>query len=245
MSTPAPAHPVPPRALLTTGRVAGLCYLGLAVTGLLGFIVVRSRIFDQQDAAATLEQLVGNEILARTGIALELGIVVAQALTALWFFRLFRPVDPLAAGAIAVFGMVNAVTILISAAFLGTALEVALDPVGDPAVLAQVLYLVSGNLWVVGAVFFGLWLIPMGLCVLRSGWMPALLGRILVVGGVGYVLSGFLHYLLPDAGLLADLLTVPASIGEFWMIGHLLIRGAGSGRRPEVPAVEPLTAAGR
>jgi hypothetical protein len=30
-------------------------------------------------------------------------------------------------------------------------------------------YLVSGNLWGVGALFFGLWLIPMGSCVLRSG----------------------------------------------------------------------------
>jgi hypothetical protein len=121
------------------------------------------------------------------------------------------------------FGMVNAVAILGSAALLGTAVTVAGDPVGDAAATVQLLYLVSGALWSAGALFFGLWLIPMGTCVLRSGWMPKLLGWVLVVGGVGYVLSGFVTVLLPDVP--ADALTIPASVGEFWMIGYLLVRG--------------------
>ena len=101
------------------------------------------------------------------------------------------PVDTFAAGCIAAFGLVNAVAILVSAALLATALEVALDstlirPVARPAHV-QLLYLVSGKLWEVGALFFGLWLMPMGWCVLRSGWMPRPLGWILIGGGVGYV----------------------------------------------------------
>ena len=87
------------------------------------------------------------------------------------------------------------------------------------------MYLVSDNLWTVGGLFFGLWLVPMGWCVLRSGWMPRALGWILVVGGVGYVLGAFVDYLVPDAQLLADLMIVPATIGELWMIGYLLVRG--------------------
>ena len=117
----------------------------------------------------------------------------------MWFYRLFRAADPLAAGGIAAFGLVNAVVILVSAALLATAVEVALDPVGDAAATVQLLYLVSGNLWGVGGLFFGLWLIPMGWCVLRSGWMPRALGWILVGGGIGYVLSAFVRYLAPDA----------------------------------------------
>ena len=148
-----------------------------------------------------------------------MGVVVTQALVALWFFRLFRSVDSFAAGAIAVFGMVNAVAILGSAASLATALDVALEPVGDPGA-AQLLYLVSDNLWGVGALFFGLWLIPMGWCVLQSGSMPRALGWVLIVGGVGYVLSAFLRYLVPDAGALADLAAIPATIGELWIIGQ-------------------------
>jgi hypothetical protein len=220
-------------APIGTARVTGLLYLGLALTGLLGFLTIRPRIFDPDDAASTLAHLVEHEWLARAGIALELGVVLTQALVALWFHRLFRSVDALQAGAIAAFGLVNAGAILGSAALLASALQVALDPAadpaGDPAGDAQLLYVVGDNLWGVSALFFGLWLIPMGLCVLRSGWMPRPLGRLLVAGGVGYVLSAFARYLLPDASAVADLLAVPASVGEFWMVGYLLVRGV---RRP-------------
>ena len=211
---------------LRTARVTALLYLGLAITGGLGFLLVRPALFEPGDAAATLANLVDNPGLARFGIALEMGTVVTQALAALWFFRLFRSVDAFAAGAIAVFGMVNAVAIMGSAACLATALEVALEPVGDPGA-AQLLYLVSDNLWGVGALFFGLWLIPMGWCVLQSGSMPRALGWVLIVGGVGYLLSAFLRYLVPDAGTLTDLVAIPATIGEVWIIGQLFVRGVG------------------
>jgi hypothetical protein len=210
--------------LVHTARTTGLLYLGLGVTGILGFLLVRPALFAPDDAAATMVNLVEHAQMARVGIALEMGIVLTQTLTALWFFRLFRSVDAFAAGAIAVFGLVNSVVILASAALLATGLEVAVDPVGD-AGDAQLMYLLSENLWGVGALFFGLWLVPMGWCVLRSRWMPRALGWILLIGGGGYVLSAFVGYLVPDASLVAGLLAVPATVGEFWIIGYLLVRG--------------------
>lgn len=211
---------------LGTARTTGLLYLGLAITGALGFLLIRPALFEPGDAAGTLANLVDSPGLARLGIALEMGVVVTQALVALGFYRLFRSVDSFAAGAIAVFGMVNAIAILGSAASLATALDIALEPVGDPGT-AHLLYLVSDNLWGVGALFFGLWLIPMGWCVLHSGPMPRALGWVLIVGGAGYVLSAFLRYLVPDAGSLVDLASIPATIGEVWIIGYLFLRGVG------------------
>ena len=55
--------------------------------------------------------------------------------------------------------------------------------------------------------------------------MPRLLGWLLMIGGVGYILSTFLTYMAPSAGGVADALTIAASIGEFWMIGYLLVIG--------------------
>ena len=133
-------------ALIRTARTTGLFYLGLAISGALGFVVIRSRLFAPDDPAATLAHLVDNQSLARAGVALELLIVLTQALAAIWFYRLFRTADPLAASGIAAFGLVNAVTVLVSAALLATAVEVALDPIGDAATTVQLLYLVSGNL---------------------------------------------------------------------------------------------------
>ncbi|GAA1824061.1 DUF4386 domain-containing protein [Luedemannella flava] len=226
-------------ALVRTARTTGLFYLGLAITGMFGFLLIRPKLFVADDAASTLANLVAHSSLARVGVAFELGIVVTQALLAIWFYRLFRTIDAVAAGSIAAFGLVNAVAILGSAAMLGSAVTVAHEPVGDAAATVQLLYLISGNLWTAGNLFFGLWLVPMGLCVLRSRWMPRPLGWVLVAGGVGYVLAGFATYLFPGVPAIAEVLTVPATVGEFWMIGYLLIRGV---RRTATASPEALPA---
>ena len=57
-------------------------------------------------------------------------------------------------------------------ALLATAVDVSQDTVDGTATTVQMLYLVSENLWGAGNLFFGLWLIPMGSCVLSSGRMP-------------------------------------------------------------------------
>jgi len=211
-----------------TARTTGLLYLALAITGAVGFQLIRGLLFVPDSPDGTLANLTSQEPLARVGVVVEMGIVLSQALVALWFFRLFRRVDSVAAASIATFGTVNAVAILGSAALLATALDLALDASlvpGGAAAAVQSLYLVSGHLWTIGGIFFGLWLIPMGRLVLRSGWMPGALGWILVVGGVGYVLSAFAAYLVPGAGAWVDVLALPATVGELWMIGYLLVRG--------------------
>jgi hypothetical protein len=224
-------------ALARTARMTGLFYLGVAITGISFYLLLRPQLFAADDPDATLANLVTRDSLARATVAVELLMVVAQALTAVWFYRLFRTADPVAASGIAAFGLVCAVAGLVSAALLGTAVQVAADPFGDAAGTVQVLYLISENTWGVGALFFGLWLIPMGLCVLRTGWMPRALGWILVGGGVGYVLSAFIRYLAPDAQIVAEALAYPASVGEFWMVGYLLVRGV----RRQAPDQAPST----
>lgn len=219
--------------MVRTARTTGLLYLGLAITGLLGYLIVRNQLFVADNPEATLANLTQHETLARLGIAVEMGVVITQALVALWFYRLFASVNTFAAGSIAAFGMVNAVAILGSAAMLATALDVRQDAsltvTGGAAATAQLLYVVSGHLWTIGGIFFGLWLIPMGWLARRSGWMPNLLGWLLMIGGVGYVANALLSYLLPTAGPALDLLTTPATIGELWMVGYLCLRGV---RRP-------------
>lgn len=202
-------------------RITGLLYLGLALAGAAGFLTVRPMLFVAGDPAATLANLSGHESLARAAVVLELLVVLTQALAAVAFHRLFESSDGLA---ISVFGMVNAVVILVSAALLGAAVD-------DPA-NGYLLYVVSGHLWTAGGLFFGLWLIPMGHAALTTGWMPRALGWLLMLGGVGYVLSTFAAYLAPAA--VADVLVVPASAGELWMIGYLLIRGVRPARSRNV-----------
>ena len=215
--------------LVRTARTTGLFYLAFFITGILGSLVVRGQLFAADDAQATLTNLLDNEWLARVGIALELSIVLTQALTAVWFYRLFNSIDRLAAGSLTAFGLVNAVAILTSAALLATAVDAATDAsltiAGGQAAMVQLLYVVSGHLWGVAALFFGLWLLPMGWLVLRSRWLPRALGWTLIAGGLGYTISAFVTYLFPNVELVSQLLTVPSIVGEVWITGYLIIVG--------------------
>lgn len=220
--------------LRRTARVTGLWYLALGISGMLGFLVIRSRIYVDGDPGATLANLVDRATLARWGLVLEMALVVTQAIAAVWFYKLFNHVNRTAAWALAGFGLVNAIAIMASAVFMATALVVAADgalaPGGDVTATVQLMYEITENSWGVGALFFGLWLIPMGHLATTSGLMPTWLGRVLILGGLGYVASAFLSYGIPDApSWLIEGLTYPATVGEFWMIGYLLILGV---RRP-------------
>jgi len=215
--------------ITTIARLTGAAYLALAVTGALGFLVIRSALLVPGDPAATLQNLTEQSALAHGGVALEVLIVITQALAAWGFYALFRRDHPLAAFGVAVFGMANAAAILTSAAFMSTALAVVADPSlapgGDAAATVGLLYALSSACWTVGGVFFGLWLIPMGWFILATRRMPIVLGWLLVIGGVGYVLGAVLTVAAPQLVTVANALAMPASIGEFWMIGYLLIRG--------------------
>jgi hypothetical protein len=228
-------------ALRRTARVTGMWYLAMGVTGILGFLLIRPQIYVSGQPADTLANLVGDAPLARLGLVAELALVVTQALAAVWFYKLFRASNHVAAWALAVFGLMNAAAIMASAGFLATALTVSGDPGlapgGDAAALVQLMYELSSNSWGVGALFFGLWLVPMGYLVTDSDLMPVWLGRILMIGGLGYLVSAFVSYGFAMApGWLVEGLTVPATIGEFWMIIYLLAVGV---RRDSDPTQMP------
>ena len=154
-------------------------------------------------------------------------IVASQALAAVWFYRLFRSINPWAAWAVGAFGMMNAVAIMISAMSMGAIIDIANvtgTDVDNKLVQVQLLIQLIKHAWGVGGLFFGLWLMPMGYIVVSSTCMPVWLGRMLILGGIGYLLTTFLGY----TGLknsMMDLLTLPATVGEFWMIGYLLLYG--------------------
>ena len=216
--------------------MTALWYLGLAITGALGFLLIRSNLYVGGDPSATAANLVENEGLARLGIGFDLGVVITQTLAALWFYRLFRHVDSFAAASLTALGLVNAVAVMIATAFSATALAVAIGntpaPGGDPAATVQLLYDLNDATWSVGSIFFGLWLIPMGYLVLKSGTMPRLLGWILVAGGACYILASYVGFLIPESGGLEDALAFPATVGEVWIIGYLFAKGM----RPRVTA---------
>lgn len=211
--------------LTRTARLTGAFYLGLAVTGALSFLLIRPQVFITGESTAVFDALTSNLALARLGLLLELGVVVTQVLAALWFFALFRSVNSFAAGTLTTFGLMNAVAILGSAAALSTATTIADAGLPDAAQQVTLLITLSEGFWAVGTVFFGAWLIPMGILVLRSGFAWRWIGWVLLVGGAGYLANIVIITLAPETAAIADLLVIPATIGEFAILLSLLIRG--------------------
>ncbi|MBY0435383.1 MAG: DUF4386 domain-containing protein [Cyclobacteriaceae bacterium] len=212
--------------LVGTARAAGIWYLALAVSGVLGFLVLHPQVYVSGDISQTAANLSEHETLTRLRLLLEFAIILSQSLAAVYFFKLFKDINHFAAWALAAWGLMNAGAIMISAIAMGGAIQVANTtlPMSDKLIMIQLFDQFIKNAWGVGSLFFGLWLIPMGYIVVSSQRMPVWLGRTLILGGVGYIASAFLSY----AGFKyswIDLLTIPASIGEFWMIGYLLVFG--------------------
>jgi hypothetical protein len=86
--------------------------------------------------------------------------------------------------------------------------------------------------YLIAEMFFGLWLLPLGYLVYRSGYFPKVLGVLLMIGCFGYLADLFIHFLAPGIAESIELLVVaPAAIGELSFVAWLLIKA--------VPAREP------
>jgi len=76
--------------------------------------------------------------------------------------------------------------------------------------------------WAVALVFFGIHLSLIGYLALKSGYMPKLVGILLVIAGLGYAADSFILFLVPDYVATAALFTF---VGELVLALWLVIRG--------------------
>ena len=77
--------------------------------------------------------------------------------------------------------------------------------------------------------FWGLWLLPFGYLVFKSGFLPRILGILLMIGCFGYLTEAFGRVLFPvgyaQAGI-SNFIIIPSALGEVGICLWLLIKGA-------------------
>ena len=76
------------------------------------------------------------------------------------------------------------------------------------------------------AIFWGLWLFPLGLLVYRSGFVPRILGVLLMVNCFAYPVTSFTSLLLPQYEHIVSRWMMPLQFGELLFMLWLLIKGA-------------------
>jgi hypothetical protein len=218
-------------------RLAGLLYLLSSIPGAFAFIYVPGRIVVEGDAAATADRIRALEGLLRAGIAAELVGMTLFVFVALVLFRLFREVAEGHAMAMLVLILLSIPITLVGLVHEAEALILAgaggggayLSALGRPQrdALAYLALELHVRTIFVAMIFWGLWLFPFAVCVIRSRFIPWILGVLLMVAGAGNVADSISRLALsPEAAEAVGRVTRFMTPGELLIILWLVIFGA-------------------
>ena len=204
----------------------------LVPTGIFSLIYVPTTLIVSGDAAATIQNIEASELLYRSGIYVGLLSSLIYLLVALALYRLLKGVSEKQAVL-----MVAFVVLSVAASFANSFNQLAVLIIlskpdflsaFDPAQLEGAAYLFirlqsHGNQII--QIFWGLWLIPMGILVYRSGFIPKLIGFSLWLAASAYLASNLTFLLLPQyKAALSPIFTVLEML-ELPIILWLLIVG--------------------
>jgi len=174
-------------------------------------------------------------LLFRLGIASELISATGFIFLALALYRLFESVDRGQASLMVVLVLSVPISFLAVVSELGalTVLSGAdfLSVLGGPQreALALVFVRTHGQTLLVNEIFWGLWLVPLGVLVMRSGFAPRVIGALLILAGAAYIVITSVSILLPDfATVVSTIAALPQAAGEVSMIVWLLTTRAGA-----------------
>ncbi len=185
------------------------------------------------DATATAQSITAAELTYRIGILLGFVTHVIFIFLVVILYKLFKDVDQSHAilmvllvsigVAVALTNQLNGFAPLV---LLGDAdyLSVFTKPQLDALALESLGERSSGAAFPM--VFWGLWLFPFGILVIKSGFLPRLLGILLIVAGIAYLTTGVTSIVLPEYRHVVSRFMMPLYFGEVPIIFWLLIKGA-------------------
>ncbi len=180
-------------------RVAGVLYLLMVLTAPFALIYVPGKLMVPVDATATADRLRASESLLRLGIGSELFHQAVAIFLVLALYRLFKPVNEKRAVLVVILGALVSVPIV----FLNVVSEIAALILVSGAdflsvfekqeldALAYLFLRLHEQGLVVTSIFWGLWLFPFGMLVIQSGFIPRVLGVLLLIAGSAYLASSF------------------------------------------------------
>ena len=216
-----------------TGRLAALIYLAMGITAPFSLVYMPARLIVAGNPAATARHVLASESLYRIWMVAELAGPIGSVFAVILLYRLFNRVNAMQAAMMAVLFLMSLPLSLLNVALSSTALTTLTRPDLASAVdrqqiesLVMLLLRLHGQINLVAQVFWGLWLLPLGLLAMRSGFVPRILGILLIPNGISYVLISLTAFLRPDWAHLVERILFPTLLGEVWMFGWLLIKGA-------------------
>lgn len=164
-----------------------------AIIGMFGIMYVPSVIIVAGDAAQTASNLIAHELLFRAGIVGSLLTQLIGVIVVLVLYQLFKRVNKNHAMLMVIFLLVG-----VPIAMLNTLNRLgALLLVKNPDLMMLFLNLNIEGVQI-ASIFWGLWLLPMGYLIYKSGYFPKILGVFMFLAGISYFLASFIHFLFPS-----------------------------------------------
>jgi len=197
------------------------------------------------NAAATAANILSHETMFRFAILADLFSGIVSIFLVLALYCLLKEVDQYQAVLMVILGGVTVAPIFFLNALNWIAALVlvhggdflAAFNISQQHALAMLFLRLHSQGNVVNGVFWGLWLFPFGLLVMKSGFLPRFLGIWLLIDGFAYLALSVVGILAPQYHDIAFIIGQPAFFAEIAIMLFLLIKGAN---------VAPLsTAAGR
>jgi len=220
-------------SLSKNARIAGFLYLLLGLAGPVRLIYIPTVLFVSGNAASTVQNIVSHEALFRFGIFADLAAATLDILVVLALYRLLSGVDRALAVLMVVFGLcdvpiyfvntlndVGALTFARGADFLAA--------FSEPQREAMTMLFLALHRYgvIVNEVFWGLWLLPFGILVYKSGFLPRILGVWLVLNCFAYLAQSVTGVLMPQYLDRVATVAFPLQLGELAIMFWLLIVGA-------------------
>lgn len=219
-------------SLKKTARGAGILYIIMDVFMIFSGMVVDPKIYVPGDAAATASNILASEWLFRLGFVSWIVSYIVFLFLVLALYNLFKSVDKgqarlmvllvVASIPLSILNMLNQYAPIV---LLGGAEYLSAFNPAQLQTLAMVFLDLYNNGVMVAEIFWGLWLIPLGILVYKSRFVPKVLGVLLIVGCFGHLLSFLSTFLFPGYSAILIPISEMVMVGELPIFLWLLIKG--------------------
>lgn len=223
----------PAKSLDRAAREAGIIYLAFAILSAWGYFYLANQFRVRGDPVGTVHRMFENASLYRLGLLSNLVSQFLFIFTVLALYELFKGVDRRLARQ-----MVAIVCVGVAAEIVNIGIRTApltllgredfLTLLTKPQVdaLALAFVRVGNDLGAICVGFWGVWLVPFGLLTIKSGFLPKILGYLLLLSAVGYIATCITSTAFPAQLPMVSKLVFPLAFGELPIILWLAVMGA-------------------
>ncbi|MBV9570874.1 MAG: DUF4386 domain-containing protein [Alphaproteobacteria bacterium] len=217
-------------------RIAGACYLVTIFAGAFAEFFSRDSLTVSGNAAATAHNIIVHETLFRFGLAADL-VMLAAYLGVTWLlFVLLKPVSKNISGLAALFSLLGIA--VVAANSINHAAVLVFLKAQTPALqldqlnaLAYSFLRLHGQGYNIASVFFGFYCALIGGLILRSTFLPRLVGGLMLLAGICFLVDSFAIILSPQfARLLYVYTSIASLVGEGSLTLWLLLFGVNETR---------------